>query len=711
MDLKPANILLDKDMTLKIGDFGLSRLFPSANTFTTIKIIGTPGYMPPEYIEKHEITPKFDVFSLGVIIIRIIAGDEGYSKSANMSSQEFVEDVHGNWRKRMQEIMTSHASLEIVTCIEIALRCVETDRMRRPTISEIVIKLKEIDTVESSPISQWLGAEDTEDDHGFEYSDDEPIVAPPCSETRVQLMIKKFGNKVPLYENNMKVVLQLSRGGSVGRLGLDMVVVLDISGSMQGKKIQEMKTAMKFIIDKLSSIDRLSIVTFSAAAARLCPLRLITESSQSELQEIISGLTASGDTANIIDGLQTGFKVLTDRKVSRSRVVAVIIMSDGLQINRGNQVDVDGSDVPVYTFGFGSDHDPTVLHEVANKSNGGTFSAVIQDMDGQSLAFSRCLGKLLTVVVQDLRLTVESMEKECMLSINVITDGSHSQTQDTNHSLVTVSLGNLHSWEVRNITVSLLLPAIKSECSMEILKITYSYSTFGELFVVPPSTMTVWRTDTSMEVREKEKPLAVPTKETHMQQMVKKTASDDGDYNFLLKIVLTGNSGVGKSNILSRFVGDSSTSFITTVGIDLKTRIVELDGRRIKLQIWDTGKERYRALIDAYYREAMGILLVYDVNSIRMWNREIEEYAPTGANKILVGNKIDMAERQALLASRGQALADEYGIKFFETSAKTNLNVEQAFISLVRDIMQRLAPPENDSIHVDPTIEVETSQR
>ncbi|KAF4373474.1 hypothetical protein F8388_025168, partial [Cannabis sativa] len=159
-------------------------------------------------------------------------------------------------------------------------------------------------------------------------------------------------------------------------------------------------------------------------------------------------------------------------------------------------------------------------------------------------------------------------------------------------------------------------------------------------------------------------------------------------------------SGVGKSCLLLRFSdGSFTTSFITTIGIDFKIRTIELDGKRIKLQIWDTaGQERFRTITTAYYRGAMGILLVYDVtdessfNNIRNWIRNIEQHASDNVNKILVGNKADMDEsKRAVPTSKGQALADEYGIKFFETSAKTNLNVEEVFFSIARDIKQRLA--------------------
>ncbi|KAL6501445.1 Ras-related protein RABE1c [Orobanche gracilis] len=194
-------------------------------------------------------------------------------------------------------------------------------------------------------------------------------------------------------------------------------------------------------------------------------------------------------------------------------------------------------------------------------------------------------------------------------------------------------------------------------------------------------------------------------------------------------------SGVGKSCLLLRFSdGSFTTSFITTIGIDFKIRTIELDGKRIKLQIWDTaGQERFRTITTAYYRGAMGILLVYDVTDessfntrvrgrdpttrvkcckrllrglesviswshgnistdIRNWIRNIEQHASDNVNKILVGNKADMDEsRRAVPTSKGQALADEYGIKFFETSAKTNMNVEEVFFSIARDIKQRLS--------------------
>lgn len=174
--------------------------------------------------------------------------------------------------------------------------------------------------------------------------------------------------------------------------------------------------------------------------------------------------------------------------------------------------------------------------------------------------------------------------------------------------------------------------------------------------------------------------------------------SNNRNYDFLIKLLLIGDSGVGKSCCLLRFSEDSFTpSFITTIGIDFKIRTIELDGKRVKLQIWDTaGQERFRTITTAYYRGAMGILLVYDVtdersfNNIRTWFANVEQHATEGVNKILIGNKCDWEEKRAVSTEQGQALADELGIPFLEVSAKSNINIDKAFYSLAADIKKRI---------------------
>ncbi|KAL8243685.1 hypothetical protein R6Q59_009943 [Mikania micrantha] len=170
------------------------------------------------------------------------------------------------------------------------------------------------------------------------------------------------------------------------------------------------------------------------------------------------------------------------------------------------------------------------------------------------------------------------------------------------------------------------------------------------------------------------------------------------NYDFLIKLLLIGDSGVGKSCCLLRFSEDSFTpSFITTIGIDFKIRTIDLDGKRVKLQIWDTaGQERFRTITTAYYRGAMGILLCYDVtdrksfDNIRTWFQNVEQHASEGVNKILIGNKCDWEEKRQVSTEEGQQLADELGIPFLEVSAKSNINIEKAFFSLASDIKKRL---------------------
>ncbi|CAD7695945.1 unnamed protein product, partial [Ostreobium quekettii] len=158
------------------------------------------------------------------------------------------------------------------------------------------------------------------------------------------------------------------------------------------------------------------------------------------------------------------------------------------------------------------------------------------------------------------------------------------------------------------------------------------------------------------------------------------------DFDHLINLLLIGDSGVGKSCLLLRFSDDTfTTSFITTIGIDFKIKSIRLDDKLVKLQVWDTaGQERFRTITSAYYRGAKGILLVYDVadegsfKNVRNWMHNIEQHASEKVSKILVGNKSDMGKAsRAVSYGAGEQLAREYGIPFFETSAKTGSNVEE----------------------------------
>ncbi|KAM3214446.1 hypothetical protein ACQJBY_066754 [Aegilops geniculata] len=162
LDLKPGNILLDNNMTPKICDFGLSRFFPSTETCTTATNFGTLGYIPPEHIIEHQISPKYDVFSLGVIIVVIMAGLKGYYEYKDTASLEFVEFVCEMWQKRVHATMWSHISQEVNTCIKIALSCIKHDRQKRPTISQVVDALNMIDVEKLSLKCETTNLQSTE---------------------------------------------------------------------------------------------------------------------------------------------------------------------------------------------------------------------------------------------------------------------------------------------------------------------------------------------------------------------------------------------------------------------------------------------------------------------------------------------------------------------------------------------------------------------
>jgi Ras-related protein Rab-35 len=167
------------------------------------------------------------------------------------------------------------------------------------------------------------------------------------------------------------------------------------------------------------------------------------------------------------------------------------------------------------------------------------------------------------------------------------------------------------------------------------------------------------------------------------------------DYDHLFKLLIIGDSGVGKSSLLVRFADNQFTgNYITTIGVDFKIRTIEINGERVKLQIWDTaGQERFRTITSTYYRGTHGVIVVYDVSSgesfanVKRWLHEIDANCDV-VNRILVGNKNDDPDRKVVLTEDARRFADQMGIQLYETSAKDNINVEEMFRSITSLVLK-----------------------
>jgi len=168
----------------------------------------------------------------------------------------------------------------------------------------------------------------------------------------------------------------------------------------------------------------------------------------------------------------------------------------------------------------------------------------------------------------------------------------------------------------------------------------------------------------------------------------------EDEYDFLFKVVLIGDSGVGKSNLLSRFTRNEFTiESKSTIGVEFATRTIMVDGKIIKAQIWDTaGQEKYRAITSAYYRGAVGALLVYDItrnstfDHLERWLNELLDHADKNIVVMLVGNKSDLRHLRAVTTDQAKEFAEKRNLSFIETSALESTNVELAFTNILTQI-------------------------
>jgi len=176
-------------------------------------------------------------------------------------------------------------------------------------------------------------------------------------------------------------------------------------------------------------------------------------------------------------------------------------------------------------------------------------------------------------------------------------------------------------------------------------------------------------------------------------------AVKDEEYDYLFKVVLIGDSGVGKSNLLSRFTrNEFNLESKSTIGVEFATKSIQVDSKTVKAQIWDTaGQERYRAITSAYYRGAVGALLVYDISkhvtfeNVERWLKELRDHAEQNIVIMLVGNKSDLRHKRAVTTEDAMAFAEANNLAFIETSALDSTGVDEAFRQILTEIYRLMS--------------------
>ncbi|KAL3604831.1 hypothetical protein D5086_005690 [Populus alba] len=177
------------------------------------------------------------------------------------------------------------------------------------------------------------------------------------------------------------------------------------------------------------------------------------------------------------------------------------------------------------------------------------------------------------------------------------------------------------------------------------------------------------------------------------------SSDEEGGEEYLFKIVIIGDSAVGKSNLLSRYArNEFNLHSKATIGVEFQTQSMEIDGKEVKAQIWDTaGQERFRAVTSAYYRGAVGALIVYDISrrttfdSVGRWLDELKTHSDTTVAMMLVGNKCDLENIRDVSVEEGKSLAEAEGLFFMETSALDSTNVKKAFEIVIREIYNNVS--------------------
>ena len=169
------------------------------------------------------------------------------------------------------------------------------------------------------------------------------------------------------------------------------------------------------------------------------------------------------------------------------------------------------------------------------------------------------------------------------------------------------------------------------------------------------------------------------------------------EYDYLFKLIIVGDTNVGKTNIMSRYIKDQfNITSKSTIGVEFGTKILEIDNKKVKAQIWDTaGQERYKSITSAYYKGAKGAFIVYDITnkstfeSVDKWIKDLNSYGDKNLTMLLIGNKSDLEDKRIINKEEGEEKAKSFELGFIETSAYNGDNIDQAFDIMLKEVLKR----------------------
>ena len=183
----------------------------------------------------------------------------------------------------------------------------------------------------------------------------------------------------------------------------------------------------------------------------------------------------------------------------------------------------------------------------------------------------------------------------------------------------------------------------------------------------------------------------------------------DPEYDYLFKLILVGDSYVGKTNILSKYIkNEFNLSTKSTVGVEFGTKILKIEDKIIKAQIWDTaGQERYKSITSTYYKGAKGAFIVYDITnrltfeSVDKWIQDLNLNSDKNITLLLIGNKKDLADKRDVTTEEGEEKAKSFGLAFLEASALTGENIDKVFDNMLKEVYTKLTIEKKNSGEID----------